>query len=93
MSTRTSQRVNRRSQDLDEQASEKADRRTASPFDEASIQKCILGERQVCQMTNLSRTTRWRMERQGEFPKRVRLSPGRVGWREQEVVAWIDSRS
>src|SRR2546426_3557030 len=54
---------------------------------------CILGERQVRELTNLSRTTRWRMERRGEFPKRVRLSPGRVGWRQDEIRDWIDSRT
>jgi prophage regulatory protein len=54
---------------------------------------CILGELQVRQLTNLSRTTRWRLERRGEFPKRVHLSPGRVGWRRDEIQKWIHSRS
>jgi prophage regulatory protein len=57
------------------------------------FETCILGEAQVQQLTNLSRTTRWRLERRGEFPKRVRLSPGRVGWRRDEIQEWIYSRS
>jgi prophage regulatory protein len=28
----------------------------------------------------------------GEFPSPVQLSPGRVGWRESDIDAWIASR-
>ncbi|PYS07774.1 MAG: hypothetical protein DMG17_30145 [Acidobacteria bacterium] len=34
----------------------------------------ILDEPGVHKVTSLSRSTRWRMERRGEFPKRVKLS-------------------
>ena len=53
----------------------------------------ILDEEKVEAVTSLSRTTRWRRERRGEFPKRVRLSPGRVGWRQADIEAWISSRA
>jgi prophage regulatory protein len=53
----------------------------------------ILDEPKVEELTSLSRTTRWRLERRGEFPKRVRLSPGRVGWRQADIEAWIRSRT
>ena len=53
----------------------------------------ILDEDRVHKVTSLSRTTRWRMERRGEFPKRARLSPGRVGWRQADIEAWISSRA
>lgn len=33
-----------------------------------------------------------RLEAQGLFPKRVRLSVGRVGWVEQEIDDWIEAR-
>jgi len=33
-----------------------------------------------------------RLEKRGEFPKRIRLGPNRVGWSLQEVTAWIDER-
>jgi prophage regulatory protein len=52
----------------------------------------ILDEDGVQKATSLSRSTRWRMERRGQFPKRVRLSPGRVGWHQSEIEAWICSR-
>ena len=57
------------------------------------IPLAILDEEKVRAVTSLSRTTRWRMERRGEFPKRVRLSPGRVGWRQADIEAWISSRA
>ena len=53
----------------------------------------ILDEEKVHEMASLSRTTRWRMERRGDFPKRVRLSPGRVGWLKADIEAWISSRA
>lgn len=46
----------------------------------------------VQERTGLSRTTLWRMERRGEFPKRVHLTSSLVAWLEDEVVAWIRSR-
>lgn len=33
-----------------------------------------------------------RMERAEQFPKRVRLSPGRVAWRLSDIESWIESR-
>lgn len=33
-----------------------------------------------------------RLEAAGQFPKRVRLGPGRVGWIEEEVQAWLRER-
>ncbi len=40
----------------------------------------------------LSRTTRWRMERKGEFPKRRSISPGLKAWLYSELMAWVESR-
>jgi prophage regulatory protein len=33
-----------------------------------------------------------RLEAAGQFPKRVRLGPGRVGWIEEEVQDWLKER-
>ena len=33
-----------------------------------------------------------RLEKAGDFPKRVQLGPNRVGWVEQEVLDWLDQR-
>lgn len=40
----------------------------------------------------VSRTTRWRMIKAGQFPSPVRISRGRVAWRESEVVRWLAER-
>jgi prophage regulatory protein len=33
-----------------------------------------------------------RLEYAGDFPKRVRIGPNRVGWVRTEVEAWINAR-
>ncbi|WP_238705542.1 helix-turn-helix transcriptional regulator [Pseudomonas sp. FSL W7-0098] len=45
-------------------------------------------ERDVLEVTSLSRTTLWRVIKQGKFPRAVAISPGRVGWRESSIVNW-----
>jgi prophage regulatory protein len=52
----------------------------------------ILRTAAVIRITGLSRTTLWRLEGQGEFPARVRLGANSVGWREEEIARWIDTR-
>ncbi len=48
---------------------------------------------QECEkMSGLSRTTRWRLEREGKFPKRRQISPNGVGWLLSEIQSWLDSR-
>jgi|tagenome__1003787_1003787.scaffolds.fasta_scaffold19104226_1 prophage regulatory protein len=39
--------------------------------------------------TGLSRSTIWRLERRGEFPKHRRIAPNAVGWVEQEIHDWM----
>jgi prophage regulatory protein len=41
----------------------------------------------------LSEATILRMRRRGQFPQPIRLSPGRVGWRESDIVDWLDARA
>ena len=47
---------------------------------------------EVASKIGLSRSTLWRMERSGQFPKRRQIAPGAVGWLEQEVEAWMKQR-
>jgi len=46
----------------------------------------------VCDITTLSRTTIWRLEKEKKFPKRRRIGNSSVGWRESEILAWISER-
>ena len=34
-----------------------------------------------------------RLEKEGKFPRRIHLGPGRVGWRLSELMAWIEERA
>ena len=52
----------------------------------------FLLEPECHEASGLPPVTRWRMEQRGEFPRRRKISPGRVGWLESEVRAWIETR-
>ena len=43
-------------------------------------------------MAGLSRTTLWRLENKGEFPRRVSLGGSGVSWKLSEIKQWIDGR-
>jgi len=47
----------------------------------------------VSKMTGLSRVSIWRRERDGKFPKRVRLGSNSVGWLEAEILDWLQELS
>jgi prophage regulatory protein len=52
----------------------------------------IVRERERRQITGVSRTTAYDLERRGLFPARVRVAGNRVGWRLSELLAWIAER-
>jgi prophage regulatory protein len=52
----------------------------------------IIRERECRRITGLSRSTRWRLERVGKFPRRRQISPGCSGWLLSEVRGWVASR-
>ena len=52
----------------------------------------IIGEREACKLTSLSRTTLWRLMRRDAFPAKVALSPNRRGWRLSQITQWLDER-
>jgi prophage regulatory protein len=52
----------------------------------------IIREPECRLRTGLSRSTRWRLERKGKFPRRRQLSPGCSGWLASEIAAWISAR-
>jgi predicted DNA-binding transcriptional regulator AlpA len=63
-----------------------------SYFNEPNLPDRILRSKEVQDMTGLSRTTLWRLERKGEFPARVTLGQNSIGWRFNEVNEWISNR-
>jgi prophage regulatory protein len=66
-------------------AASQAKRGDASPFAADSI----IREPECRKITGLSRSTRWRLERDGMFPRRRRVSPGCSGWLRSEITAWV----
>jgi predicted DNA-binding transcriptional regulator AlpA len=53
-----------------------------------SAPRRMLTETQVLEIIPVSRTTLYRMEKAGRFPKCTYISPNRRVWYEDEIVAW-----
>jgi prophage regulatory protein len=53
----------------------------------------ILGEKELLRKVPVSRMTLWNWEKSGTFPKRLKLSSGRVGWIESEVDKWLAEKA
>ena len=47
---------------------------------------------EVVEMIGVSRTTLWRMVREGSFPRPVRISKGNAGYLLETVEAWMKAR-
>ncbi len=49
--------------------------------------------KEVMDLTGLSRTTIWRLEKDGRFPARVQISPNCIGWKSSSIQGFIESRA
>lgn len=47
----------------------------------------------IRERTGLSRSTIWRLERRGVFPRHRRISANTVAWIEEEIDIWIRERA
>ena len=52
----------------------------------------IVRTQECTRMTGLSESTIWRLEQQGEFPRRRQISKHAIGWLESQVQKWIRER-
>jgi prophage regulatory protein len=59
---------------------------------EGTLSERILRTKEVVERVGKGRTTIWREEREGRFPKRRVIGEGQVGWLESEITEWIRSR-
>ena len=57
----------------------------------ASVKKFIVLP-QVQEQVPYSASHIWRLEKSGEFPKRIRLGGNRVAWLQSEVNSWVESK-
>ncbi len=53
----------------------------------------VIREPECEKITGLSRTTRWRLERDGLFPKRRQISANTIGWLQSELAEWLKQRA
>ena len=56
------------------------------------MQELIWREREVREATRLSRSTRWRLMKAGEFPQKIQLGPRAVGWLAEAIIQWCRDR-
>lgn len=42
----------------------------------------------VLELTQIGRTTLWRLVKNGKFPKPVHIGPNSVAWRESDYESW-----
>lgn len=52
----------------------------------------LLPWKRVQEIAGISRATAWRMQKTGDFPDPVPVSPNRVAWWESELTAWKATR-
>ena len=65
----------------------------APPASPLQATDSIVREPECRMITGLSRVTRWRLEREGRFPRRRRLSSGAIGWLRSEIAHWVATRA
>ncbi len=53
----------------------------------------FLRDPEVGHITGLSRTTRWRLEKAGKFPRRRKISPNVSANLESEIFAWVKEKA
>ena len=60
--------------------------------DETDDPDRLWGRRKVAAVLDVSVSTLWRLVRAEKFPRPLRISAGRVGWRARRVLQWIDEQ-
>lgn len=52
----------------------------------------FIGRRELLAITGIPQSTLYEMMKAGAFPRGVKITRRRVGWRESQVIAWQQSR-
>ena len=63
-----------------------------TPSIEDSINEPIINEQQRRFITSVSRAHAFQLERQGLFPKHLKLGNNANGWKLTEILDWVRSR-
>lgn len=54
--------------------------------------KILIDRRQLLKKVPIAERTIFNMEKEGEFPRRIVLSPRKVAWDLAEIEDWIEAR-
>jgi prophage regulatory protein len=54
--------------------------------------QCILRPSQAAEFLSISRSTLWRFAKDSSFPKKIQMGVKSVGWRQHDLLQWIESR-
>jgi prophage regulatory protein len=52
----------------------------------------FIRSKQLTEMLSISRTTLWRMTRNGDIPHPINLSSSVVGWRRADIDSWLEAK-
>jgi prophage regulatory protein len=52
----------------------------------------FIPRKEVLRISNLTTATLYREINRGAFPKQLAISRGRIGWRESEILKWLETR-
>ena len=56
------------------------------------MQNRILRRHQVQEQIGLSRSAIYHMMSEGDFPLPIKLGKRAVGWKQQDIIDWLDNR-
>ncbi|MBM7038210.1 helix-turn-helix transcriptional regulator [Vibrio ulleungensis] len=62
-------------------------------FTSPTFQDRFVKEAERKQITQVSRSQAYKLEKANKYPKRVQLSTRSVAWRLSELIAWVESRT
>jgi prophage regulatory protein len=72
-------------------AANSEDAGTEGSASDKSRPRRMLSEKQVLEIIPVGRTTLYRMETAGTFPRSTYISPNRRVWFEDEIIAWQEA--
>lgn len=52
----------------------------------------LIDKKELAKIVPYSGSQIARLEESGDFPKRIHLGPGRIGWSLSEIMDWIEMR-
>jgi len=52
----------------------------------------LITRQQVCELLTINNTTLWRIEKNGDFPKKILIGSRRIAYKSAEVEEWINKQ-